>query len=176
MLQFILGGARSGKSRIAEQRIKQLAMEKGSQLVYLATGSAGDAEMAARIKHHQRNRGDEWLLVEEPLYLAKALKQYATEESCLLVDCLTLWTTNLMFDQNKQLWTQQRQLLLEELPKLPGDIVIVSNEVGQGIVPLGADNRHFVDEMGFLHQEVASLCDSVSFVIAGLVQELKSKH
>lgn len=173
MLHFILGGARSGKSSFAENIAKTLGREQGRQLVYLATGSAGDTEMEARIEHHQSRRGDGWLLVEEPLLLAEALQQHSSEGRCIVLDCLTLWTSNLLFHPNKDLWAHQRQQFLKVLPQLPGDIIIVSNEIGQGIVPMGADNRRFVDEMGFLHQEVASFCERVSFVVAGLAQELK---
>ena len=173
MLHFFLGGARSGKSNLAEQRARVLGCEQGKQLVYLATAMAGDAEMEARIEHHQSLRGDDWLLVEEPLLLAEALQQQASDSRCIVLECLTLWATNLLFHENKDLWAHQRQQFLKVLPQLPGEIIIVSNEIGQGIVPMGADNRRFVDEMGFLHQQVASLSERVSFVVAGLVQELK---
>lgn len=169
MLHFILGGARSGKSSLAER----LARQTGLRLVYIATGTAGDSEMTARIEHHQQRRGDEWLLVEEPLMLAQALENHAAEDCCILLDCLTLWTTNLLYHENPDLWKEQRQIFLRSLSALPGQVIIVSNEVGQGIIPLGAETRRFVDEIGFLHQEVAALCDRVSFVTAGLEQRLK---
>ena len=164
--ELILGGARSGKSRIAEQK----AMQSGMQRVYIATGTAGDEEMANRIAHHKQSRGDDWQLVEEPIALAAALLKNSSTQTCILVDCLTLWLSNCL---HRGCWEDQRQALIEMMPTLPGKVIFVSNEVGQGVVPMGELSRQFVDESGFLHQELAQLCDGVTFVAAGLPLQLK---
>ncbi len=169
MKELILGGARSGKSRLAEER----ARASGLQLVYIATGQAGDEEMMERIAHHRRRRGDEWLLVEEPFALAKALEAQATPQTCVLVDCLTLWLSNCLLTEQTDDWEQQRSLLLEVLPQLPGRIILVSNEVGMGVVPMGEISRRFVDESGWLHQRLAEICDRVTLAVAGLPHTLK---
>lgn len=169
MQELILGGARSGKSRLAEAR----ATASGKERVYIATAAAGDEAMARRIALHQQQRDGQWTLVEEPLFLADCLREHAASDRCLLVDCLTLWVSNLLLHKDPQIWVEQKRKLLQQLPGLPGDIVLVSNEVGQGIVPLGEINRRFVDETGFLHQELAQQVDSLTFVIAGIAQKLK---
>lgn len=165
---LILGGARSGKSRHAES----LARQSGLQVVYIATGWAGDQEMAARIARHREHRPKDWLTVEEPRALAHALKTHAAEDRFVLVDCLTLWLSNLLAE-GEDCFRQERAALLESLPTLPGEIVLVSNEVGQGIVPANPLARRFVDEAGWLHQDLALLCERVIWVAAGLPQVLK---
>jgi adenosylcobinamide kinase/adenosylcobinamide-phosphate guanylyltransferase len=167
-LELILGGARSGKSRFAEQR----ALQSGLEVIYIATATAGDAEMATRIAHHQQHRPQHWQTVETPVYLAEAFQTYVHPQTCLLVDCLTLWLNNCLFDKTV-CWETQRQLFLAQIVELPGHQILVSNEVGQGIVPLGAESRQFVDESGRLHQALATLADRVFFVVAGLPQVLK---
>ncbi|CBL44404.1 Cobinamide kinase [gamma proteobacterium HdN1] len=169
MIQLILGGARSGKSRFAEQ----LAENRGLPVTYIATATAGDQEMAQRIAHHQHQRPPSWQLVEEPIALADALCAHASAHRVLLVDCLTLWITNALFHPEPTCWQRERQALLDTLAKLPGEILLVSNEVGQGIVPLGEQTRRYVDEAGWLHQEIAQLADRAWFVVAGLPQSLK---
>ncbi len=166
-LQLILGGARSGKSRTAEQRVADSGLDK----IYLATATAGDGEMAARIKKHQADRDGQWRLLEEPLELAQALRQYSRIDNCILVDCLTLWLSNCL---HHNCWTEQQQALLDVIEELPGAVIFVSNEVGQGIVPMGELTRQFVDEAGFVHQRLAAVCDRVTMVVAGLPQELKN--
>ncbi len=163
-----MGGARSGKSALAQQR----ALESGLNVIYLATAQANDEEMVARIARHRAERPAEWGLVEEPLALADALKAHAAPHHCLLVDCLTLWLSNLLIAGEEQLDRETRRLL-DTLPSLPGSVVLVSNEVGQGIVPTNPLARRFRDEAGRLHQAVASCCDRVTFVIAGLPLILK---
>jgi adenosylcobinamide kinase/adenosylcobinamide-phosphate guanylyltransferase len=165
-LELILGGARSGKSRLAEQR----AGAGGREPVYIATGSAGDAEMAARIHHHQARRGPQWRLRETPLQLADCLLAEQRPDRCLLVDCLTLWLSNCL---QQQCWPRQRDALLQILPRLRGKVIFVSNEVGSGIVPLGQLSREFVDASGALHQQLARYCQRVTLVVAGLPLELK---
>lgn len=167
MKELILGGARSGKSALAER----LAAESGLDVVYIATATAGDGEMAERIAHHRSRRPAYWELVEEPLHLAAALRGAASPRRCLLVDCLTLWLNNAIVDE--ACFQQERSALLETLPALPGRVILVSNEVGMGIVPLGELTRRYCDEAGRLHQALAQLCDRVAFVAAGLPLILK---
>lgn len=169
MRELILGGVRSGKSALAEQR----AIESGLPVTYIATATAGDAEMAARIAHHQQQRPAEWQVVEEPLSLASVLQTHAAADHCILVDCLTLWLTNLLLADELSLFEQERDALLELLPSLPGHTILVSNEVGLGIVPLGELSRRFADEAGRLHQQLAARCERVTFVAAGLPLTLK---
>lgn len=173
MQHLILGGARSGKSLYAEQ----LAEASQKDVIYIATGTAGDAEMQARIKQHQANRPQHWQTIEEPFLLADVIEQYANTRHCLLVDCLTLWLTNIMFDAKgnyqEDIFLQQKQALLNELPHLHCDIILVSNEVGSGIVPMDSMSRRFVDEAGRLHQQLAQICSQVTLVTAGLAQALK---
>jgi len=165
---LILGGARSGKSRYSEN----LALQSGLQVVYIATGWAGDEEMASRIAHHQAQRPNDWLTVEEPRALALALQSHAAADRFIIVDCLTLWLSNLLAEGDA-CFRLERQALLDILPSLPGTICLVSNEVGQGIVPLNPLARRFVDEAGWLHQDLARICERVVWVVAGLPQILK---
>ena len=181
MIELILGGARSGKSALAERR----ATESGLAVSYVATAQAGDAEMARRIAHHQSRRPPHWALVEEPLHLAAALTERAAPNRCLLVDCLTLWLTNLLYagaaarqaeageEVNCPLLAFETAALLDCLPNLPGRVILVSNEVGLGIVPLGAATRLYVDDAGRLNQSIARIAQRVTFVAAGLPLELK---
>ncbi|BDU23109.1 bifunctional adenosylcobinamide kinase/adenosylcobinamide-phosphate guanylyltransferase [Dyella sp. GSA-30] len=166
---LILGGARSGKSALAER----LAIASGREVVYVATGQAGDGEMAARIAHHRAQRPAHWLTIEEPVKLADKLGDHAREDRCLLVDCLTLWLTNLLCDPDPGCFERERAALLERLPRMPGELLLVSNEVGLGIVPMGELSRRFVDEAGRLHQAIAALCPRVLFAAAGLPLVLK---
>ncbi|MDS4031587.1 MAG: bifunctional adenosylcobinamide kinase/adenosylcobinamide-phosphate guanylyltransferase [Candidatus Contendobacter sp.] len=168
MKEFILGGARSGKSAFAQRR----AADSGLGVTYLATAQAGDVEMAERIARHRAERPDHWALVEEPLALAATLRAHAAPNRCLLVDCLTLWLGNLLAAGDDALAAEVRALLTV-LPTLPGHLLLVSNEVGHGIVPANPLARRFRDEAGHLHQAVAQCCDRVSFVIAGLPLILK---
>ena len=181
MKELIIGGARSGKSALAESRVAA-----SPNVIYVATGTAGDPEMAARIAHHRTRRPAEWHCVEEPLRLADTLRELATPATCLLVDCLTLWLSNLFFAgqaaQQAEAGTPldcpllrgQVEALLEALPALPGELVLVSNEVGWCIVPMHPVSRLFADEQGRLNQRVAALCDQVTLVAAGLPLTLKS--
>ncbi len=168
MKQLILGGARSGKSAFAQRQ----AATAGLHVLYLATAQAGDAEMSERIAHHRADRPTDWGLVEEPLALASALQTHAAPDRCLLVDCLTLWLSNLLDAGDDRLDAETRALL-NTLPNLPGQVLLVSNEVGQGIVPINPLARRFRDEAGRLHQAVARLCGRVTLVVAGLPLTLK---
>ena len=170
MKELILGGARSGKSKLAEQAAEVSGLRK----VYIATAQAGDAEMAQRIELHRQRRGTSWQLVEEPVDLAKVLKEAAREDTCILVDCLTLWLSNCLFCGDDEQWPLQRAALLEALPELPGQIIFVSNEISMGVIPMGEVTRQFVDEAGLLHQALAEICDRVTLSVAGLPHVLKS--
>ncbi len=169
MLELILGGARSGKSRFAEC----LAAESGLAVTYIATSQALDGEMAERIAHHRERRPSHWGLIEEPLQLAQVLRERAATDRCLLVDCLTLWLTNLLMLDEPTRLAEERDAFLECLAELPGRIVLVSNETGLGVVPLGELTRRYVDEAGWLHQAVAERAQRVTFMVAGLPMALK---
>ncbi len=168
MKSLILGAARSGKSRYAEQ----LAVASGAAVAYVATAVAADEEMAERIAHHRARRPPHWRLIEEPLALAAALQHHAAAERCLVVDCLTLWLSNLLEAGDERLHAEI-DALLDLLPGLPGDLILVGNEVGWGIVPENALARRFRDEAGWLHQALAARCDRVALVVAGLPLPLK---
>ena len=169
---LILGGARSGKSRFAEQ----LAIKSNKSVIYLATAQPNDDEMQVRITRHQKNRPANWQLVEEPIALAKLLKAHSKADNCILVDCLTLWLTNCLCHSDKHCWQTQKAELLAQLKSLPGQVIFVSNEVGHGIVPLGELSRTFVDESGWLHQALAAQVSQVEFIMAGLALTLKNKQ
>ncbi|HRG50935.1 MAG TPA: bifunctional adenosylcobinamide kinase/adenosylcobinamide-phosphate guanylyltransferase [Pseudomonadales bacterium] len=168
MKHLILGGARSGKSHHAETT----GLATGKKLVYIATSQALDDEMQARIQHHQTSRDARWKTIEEPIELATTLQKNAATDTCILVDCLTLWLTNLLL-ADEATFVRERDALLNVLPHLAGDILLVSNEVGMGIVPLDPLSRRFVDEAGRLHQQLAQCCDAVTLVAAGLPLSLK---
>jgi adenosylcobinamide kinase / adenosylcobinamide-phosphate guanylyltransferase len=166
-LTLLLGGARSGKSRHAEH----LALASGLVPVYLATAQALDAEMAQRIAAHRARRGPAWRTVEEPLDLVGALRREGAPGRIVLVDCLTLWLSNLI-GAGRDVAAEGAQLL-QALPGLAGPVLLVSNEVGQGVVPDNAMARRFVDHAGLLHQGIAERADAVVFMTAGLPHRIK---
>lgn len=171
MLQLILGGARSGKSRLAEQK----AMDRQLAVTYVATAQALDFEMQSRITHHQNQRPSHWSLVEEPLYLAKMLQKIDQPNQIILVDCLTLWLTNLLLLEDQNVQQFECEQLLKILPMLESEIILVSNETGLGVVPLGEISRRFVDEAGRLHQSLGQIADKVVFCVAGFPMILKGE-
>jgi adenosylcobinamide kinase/adenosylcobinamide-phosphate guanylyltransferase len=164
---LVLGGARSGKSAYAEQ----VVAESGLERLYLATARAGDAEMIARIAHHRAHRGSAWRVLEEPEALESALAEHASVARAILVDCLTLWLSNLLLAQADL--TGRTERLCRTLKTLPGLAVLVSNEVGLGLVPDNRLGRDFRDAQGRLNQAVAGQADKVVFVAAGLPLYLK---
>lgn len=168
MKELILGGIRSGKSRFAEQR----ALTSQRPITYIATALARDEEMRRRIAEHQARRPASWTVVEEPLALAGALRAHASSERCVMVDCLTLWLTQLLCAGDDR-FARERGALLAVLPQVGGHVILVSNETGLGIVPLGELSRRFCDEAGRLHQDLAQICDRVFLTVAGLPQVLK---
>lgn len=168
MIELILGGARSGKSRHAQQR----AQESGLEVVYCATAQALDDEMQNRIAQHRADRPAGWRTIEEPLQLAAILAREAAPSRCLLIDCLTLWLSNVLLKKREE----EIGKLLRVLPTLPGHLILVSNEVGFGIVPDNALARRFRDEQGRLNQYIAALADRVTLVAAGLPLVLKGGY
>lgn len=171
MLQLILGGARSGKSRLAEQT----AINTQLAVTYVATAQALDPEMQSRIEHHQNQRPAHWSLVEEPLYLVNALQKIDSPNQIILVDCLTLWLTNLLLLDDQSVQQLECEQLLKVLPTLESEVILVSNETGLGVVPLGEISRRFVDEAGRLHQALGQIADKVVFCVAGFPMILKGE-
>jgi adenosylcobinamide kinase/adenosylcobinamide-phosphate guanylyltransferase len=167
-LTLVLGGTRSGKSRYAER----LVLATGLAPIYVATGEALDDEMAARIADHQRRRGARWRTVEEPLDLVEVVQRECRPTRAVLVDCLTLWLTNLMVAERPV--RAEMEGFAAALPRLNGSLVLVSNEVGLGVVPTDAMARAFIDHAGWLHQRIAEQADVVVFMAAGLPLHLKS--
>ena len=151
-------------------------MASGLAVTYIATSQPLDEEMRQRIAHHLARRPADWQLIEEPLALARVLREQAAPERCLLVDCLTLWLTNLLLHADDQRLGQERQALLQVLDDLPGHLILVSNETGMGVVPMGELSRRYVDEAGWLHQALAARSDRVQFCVAGLPMLLKGAH
>ncbi|MDX8407609.1 MAG: bifunctional adenosylcobinamide kinase/adenosylcobinamide-phosphate guanylyltransferase [Mariprofundaceae bacterium] len=168
---LILGGARSGKSRRAER----LALSLCERPVYIATAPVieDDPEWQTRIEHHRQHRSEGWQLVEEELALTDVLQKYGGGERVVLVDCLTLWLSNLMF-AGKHL-DSECAALCECLSQLSGHIILVSNEVGMGLVPESSEGRAFRDAQGRLNQQIAALADQVDFIVAGLPMHLKGE-
>ncbi|WP_349929629.1 bifunctional adenosylcobinamide kinase/adenosylcobinamide-phosphate guanylyltransferase [Acinetobacter sp. A1-4-2] len=171
MIQLILGGARSGKSRLAEQ----VAKDSNLKVAYIATAQALDTEMQERIHHHQAQRPAHWAVIEEPYSLAERLQKIDVANQLILVDCLTLWMTNLLMHENPELQMHQCQKLLDILPILESDVILVSNETGLGVVPMGEISRKFVDESGRLHQQLGKIADKVIFCVAGFPMILKGE-
>ncbi len=169
MIHLVIGGARSGKSKFAED----LASKSADEVVYIATATAGDIEMENRIQHHQQSRPKEWQLVEETLYLSSVIKQQRNKT--LIIDCMTLWLTNWLCSEQVENWPEETQEFINQLNNYPSDIIIVSNEVGSGIIPLGELSRTFVDQAGWLNQSIAKAADKVTLVVAGLPVVLKSE-
>lgn len=165
-ITLILGGARSGKSRLAESLVL-----RGGSALYLATAQVHDDEMAERIAKHRNRRGAQWLTVEEPCDIARII---ATAERPVLVDCLTLWLTNLLLAERDI--PAETETLLVTLDRASVPVVLVANEVGLGIVPDNALARAFRDHAGIVNQRVASIADLVLFVAAGLPLTLKGHH
>ncbi len=170
MKTLVLGGVRSGKSRLAAV----LAAESGLPVTYIATAEARDDEMRRRIAAHRAVRPAEWRVIEEPLALCRAISRETEERRCIVVDCLTLWLTNLLTSKVVA-FERERGAFLEGVRKWTCDLVLVSNETSMGIVPRGDLTRRFCDEAGLLHQELARHCDRVMLCVAGLPYALKGE-
>lgn len=183
--EFILGGQKSGKSRRGEQRAMDwLAAAPRHRAVMIATAQAYDDEMLERIVRHQADRADRlpgMRTIEEPIELARAIVTQSTPETLVVIDCLTLWLTNLMMplpieDARPATRTPATHiaLLLVALREATGPVVLVGNEIGLGVIPMGRETRAFVDALGRLNQEVAAVCDRVTFMAAGLPLTMKA--
>jgi adenosylcobinamide kinase/adenosylcobinamide-phosphate guanylyltransferase len=166
---LILGGVRSGKSRLAEQ----LAHASGLAVTYVATATASDDEMRARIATHQQRRPASWRLIEEPLALAEVLEQQANPRRCLLVECLTLWLANLLWSDDPGRLERELAALDAVLPRVSGQVIFVSNEVNMGVIPVNALARRYGDLAGSLHQRIAAQARRVVLMVAGLPLVLK---
>jgi adenosylcobinamide kinase / adenosylcobinamide-phosphate guanylyltransferase len=161
---LITGGARSGKSRYAEQR----ATEMGGRPLYVATAEAKDEEMAQRIAEHRKRRGTQWHTIEEPLELSEALLAERGKTDCALVDCLTLWISNLLIRHDDKYAREKVEELIEKLPQLNFHLVFVTNEVGWGIVPDNSLARKFRDLAGWTNQRIAQAANDVILMVAGM--------
>lgn len=173
MIYLILGGARSGKSSHA-QMIATQKEQAGQTVIYIATACAdkNDDEMSGRIRHHKNHRPSHWQTLEIPKQLADTLHVLKSQQNIvIMIDCLTLWLTNVLISNEL---AAQKQALLSVLDNYPHDVIMVSNETGLGVVPMGRLSRQFVDESGFLHQQLAKLADKVVLCVAGLPMILKS--
>lgn len=186
-VHLVLGGARSGKSSFAEKLAKQNEENTQSHVYYLATAQSLDAEMSERIKQHQQQRPKHWPLVESPVSLASTIKNLVLKHQSanktpitILVDCLTLWLSNCLCSKEHSCWKKEKESLLTTLSDYVQtsevNVLLVSNEVGHGIVPLGELSRDFVDQAGWLHQEIAAIANQVDFIMAGIPLSLKSKE
>jgi adenosylcobinamide kinase / adenosylcobinamide-phosphate guanylyltransferase len=195
MKTFYLGGARSGKSSLATQR----AREEAEDVCCIVTATESDSEMSARIAAHRNQRPATWSVVEEPIKLGAALRAAGPRHSVVLIDCLTLWTANCLWPapiatanpaiapassaaaavapvstpSERDLWNAERESFLAALRDCASRVIIVSNEVGTGIIPANAASRVFVDEQGWLNQAVAKTCDEVYHAIAGIAVRIK---
>ena len=181
--EFILGGQRSGKSRRAELQAREwLAADTTHRAVLIATGQAWDGEMRERIARHQRDRAERvpgMGTVEEPVALAGALRQHSDARTLVVVDCLTLWLTNLLMPAlpddalDEPAVIAAGHALCEAIAAAPGPVVLVGNEIGLGVIPLGHEVRQFVDALGRMNQSVAATCERVTLMAAGLPLTLK---
>lgn len=183
MRTFLIGGARSGKSSLAAR----WALERAKNVCCIVTaiaaapGAAPDAEMAARIAAHRKERPPHWRLREEPVHLGVAIREESDSDALLLVDCLTLWTANCLWPALAESpdvagWRRESQQLTDALRGCRANVILVSNEVGTGIVPDNAAARMFRDEQGWINQQVAAECDEVFVVTAGLPLRLKGSR
>jgi adenosylcobinamide kinase/adenosylcobinamide-phosphate guanylyltransferase len=180
--ELILGGQRSGKSRCAEARAEAwLAGGPGRSALLIATAQALDDEMHSRIARHRLDRAARlpaMATLEEPVALAEALRANSKARRLIVIDCLTLWLTNLVMPQrgeplDEAAIARARDALLDAVRDAPGPVVLVSNEIGLGVAPLGAETRRFVDELGRLHQAIAAVCSRVTLMVAGIEVPVK---
>ena len=186
--EIILGGQKSGKTKRAEQLAAQwLQSHVDHRAIYVATGQAWDAEMAARIARHQQDRAERvpgMQTLEEARHLSRVLKDHSTSQALIVIDCLTLWLTNWLMPANEDAvrpshselsnaWNAERSAFLEALGQVPGPVVLVGNEIGMGVIPMGQEVRAFVDALGSLNQDVARVCTHATLTVAGIPMVLK---
>ena len=169
---LVLGGVRSGKSRYAEE----LARGQARAVTLIATAEAQDEEMTARIEAHRRHRDPRWRVIEEPVALAAALQAVVSPESLVIIDCLTVWLSNLLCGKDAHALRRETRALLDVLPAVAADCILISNEVGFGIIPVNALARRFGDEAGVLHRHIAALSDRVVLMVAGLPLTIKDSQ
>lgn len=173
MHQLILGGQRSGKSREAERRaLVWLRTDPRREATLIATALAADDDMRERIAVHRRHRPEALATIEAPWLLSAAIARHSAAHRLLIVDCLTLWLTNWLMplpesSVDRAQWPDERDHFLAALSAAAGPIVMVSNEIGMGVTPLGRDARRFVDELGLLHQDAAKCCRELTLMVAG---------
>jgi adenosylcobinamide kinase / adenosylcobinamide-phosphate guanylyltransferase len=168
---LVTGGVRSGKSQYAEQR----ALELGERRLYFATAEANDEEMARRIAEHQKRRAGEWTTIEEPMELSSALLAQRGRTDCALVDCLTIWLSNLLLHRDADFVEDRVEQFLGTLPQLDFHVVLVTNEVGWGIVPDNPLARQFRDLTGWANQEIATVATEVILMVAGIPMVVKKR-
>lgn len=177
--ELILGGQKSGKSSRAEWLARNwLEQSAQHRAVMLVTGTAWDVEMQQRIARHQLERAlrvPGMVTVEAPLSMAQALQQQSRVDTLVVVDCLTLWLTNWLMPMQGEPKSAPVDALCDALSQLPGPVILVSNEIGFGVIPMGAQVRAFVDALGLLNQRVAQMCDRVTLMAAGFPLTLKGK-
>jgi adenosylcobinamide kinase/adenosylcobinamide-phosphate guanylyltransferase len=166
---LVTGGARSGKSKYAEQRAQQL----GGRRLYLATAESNDEEMAQRIAEHKKRRGNNWVTIEEPMELSSALLAQRGRTDCALVDCLTIWLSNLLLHRDADFVGDRVDQFLGTLPQLDFHVVLVTNEVGWGIVPDNLLARQFRDLAGWANQQIATVATEVILMVAGIPMVVK---
>lgn len=171
MIELIMGGARSGKSGYALSVAEAHDVNRNMNLHFIATAEARDNEMTNRIEQHQRARGARWHLVEEPLYLSRITENFV-ETDVVLVDCLTLWLSNWLCSDTPEQWHEEKQNFQRGLQQSLAYWILVSNEVGMGITPTNSLSRQFIDESGWLHQQIAQIASRVTVVMYGLPQIL----
>lgn len=171
MKKLILGGVKSGKSYFAEQRVKAWEKTHVGGVVYIATAEPHDAEFAKRIAKHQAQRPDHWQTLEEPLQISEVIERLSGQGQCILLECLTLWMSNLLAEE-ASLSTRVDQFCTT-VENYQGELIIVSNETGLGMMPSNALARRFGDEIGVLHQRLAAMSDEVVMLVAGLPHFLK---
>lgn len=171
MITLVLGGVRSGKSVLAED----LAAAGGRAVTYIATATASDDSMSERIAQHRQRRPEDWGNLEEPLQLARAIETADRDNGCLLLDCLSIWMTNLLIADDEAQLEGEVQALVDRLREVDGDVILVSSETSMGIVPMGELSRQYCDRIGLLHQQVAGIADRVVLVVAGLPQVFKGE-
>lgn len=172
---LILGGQRSGKSRQAERLARAwLEQDARHEVVVVATALPSDDEMRERIERHRRDRDAALRVVESPLQLGRTVREQAAAHRLIVVDCLTLWVSQVLMPachgdpvHESPDWSALRQDLLGAMPDLASPLVLVSNEIGAGVVPLGPEVRRVVDELGRLHQDVAQRCAQLTWMVAG---------
>lgn len=167
-VHLILGGARSGKSGYGES----LAKQAGLDVIYVATAQAHDGEMSERIAQHKLDRPNHWLTIEAPLALAQTIKKHSTPNTVVLVDCLTLWLMNVMHHELDL--AHEVGQVLAVLEQAQGTVILVSNEISMGVVPMGELSRRYVDNLGRLHQQIAKQAQQVTLMVAGIPMAVKS--